>query len=108
MVTRIGGTRPPRLYIEERMAAIPGMNRKRLAERMGVAQGTITKKLKEPGKIDGVWLERFREALGLDSVEDLFRHPSAPTQDELLRGLSEDEQNQVTQYANFLRSKKAG
>jgi hypothetical protein len=72
---------------------------------MGVSAGTI-KKLANPGKIDSDWLERFRVALGLKSVEDLFRDPSAPTRDELLRGLSEDDQRQIVQYADFLRNKK--
>jgi len=103
---RIGGLRPPRLYIEERMATIPGLDRKRLAERMGVSAGTITKKLAHPEKIDVQWQERFREALGLDSIEELFRDPSAPPQGELFRGLSKDEQKQVVQYADFLRDKK--
>ena len=103
MVTRIGGTRPPRIYIEEWMATIPGLDRKRLAERMGTTPGTITKKLAEPWKIDALWLERFREALNLRSVIDLFRDPAAPTPKELLEGLTDEQRGEVAQFVDFVR-----
>ena len=103
MVTRIGGIRPPRIYIDEWMATKPGLDRKRLAERMGTTPGTITKKLQEPWKIDAIWLERFREALGLASVTDLFRDPAAPTPDEMLKGLNEEERGEVTKFADYVR-----
>lgn len=103
MVTRIGGKRPPRLYIEEWMATVPGLDRKRLAQRMGVSAGTITKKLAAPGKIDAEWLEAFRAALNLPNITDLFRDPSAPTPDELLRGLSEEQKKEVVSFVDFVR-----
>lgn len=105
MVARIGGTRPPRIYIDEWMATKPGLDRKRLAERMGTTPGTITKKLADPGKIDAMWLERFRVALGLSSVTDLFRDPSAPTPDELLKGLTTEQRSEVVQFVDFVRLK---
>jgi hypothetical protein len=67
----------PRLYIEEWMATIPGLDRKRLAERMKVAGGTISKKLARPENIDGVWLAQFAAALELASPIELYRDPSA-------------------------------
>lgn len=105
MVTRIGGNRPPRLYIEEWMATVPGLDRKRLAERMGVAPGTITKKLADPGKIDANWLEAFRLALNLKEIADLFRDPNAPTPAELLRGLSDDQKDEVVRFVDFVRQR---
>lgn len=77
MVTRIGGSRPPRLYIEEWMATIPGLDRMRLAKRMGVSPGTVTKKLAKPASIDGEWLAKFAAGLELRNPIDLFRDPSA-------------------------------
>ncbi len=56
MIDRIRGRKPVRLYIEEWMTTIPGLDRKRLAERMNTTPGTITKKLAAPLKIDGEWL----------------------------------------------------
>lgn len=107
MVTRIGGSRPPRLYIEEWMSTIPGLDRKRLAERMGVSPGTVTKKLAHPHKIDGEWLAKFAEGLGRRDPTDLFRDPKAPTQDELLAGMSPEQRSEVTSFVDYLR-KKAG
>lgn len=105
MVTRIGGSRPPRIYIEEWMETIPGLDRKRLAERMGVSAGTITKKLKNPGKIDADWMEGFRAALNLQSVTDLFRDPASPTPDDLLQGLSEKDRKEVISFADYVRKR---
>ncbi|HWU19353.1 MAG TPA: helix-turn-helix transcriptional regulator [Devosia sp.] len=105
MIDRIGGRRPARLYIEEWMATIPGLDRKRLAERMGVAGGTITKKLQDPQKIDAEWLQRFADALNLQEVTDLFRDPAAPTPADLLRGLSEQQQREVIDFAAYVRLK---
>ncbi|MRX37142.1 hypothetical protein [Aminobacter sp. MDW-2] len=67
----------PRLYIEEWMATVPGLDRKRLAERMKVAGGTISKKLARPENIDGVWLAQFATALELSSPIELYRDPQA-------------------------------
>lgn len=107
MVTRIGGSRPPRLYIEEWMATIPGLDRMRLAQRMGVSPGTVTKKLAQPHKIDGEWLARFAEGLGRKDPTDLYRDPAAPTPDELLAGMSQEQRDEVINFVDFLR-KKAG
>lgn len=105
MITRIGAKRPPRIYIEEWMDKVPGLDRKRLADRMGVSPGTITKKLSNPGKIDALWLEGFREALGLDEISDLFRDPDKPTQDDILRGMTEAQIREMVEYAEFIRQK---
>lgn len=105
MIDRIGGKRPVRIYIEEWMATVPGLNKKRLAERMGVTAGTVSKKLADPKKIDAEWMEKFRQALDLDDVTDLFRDPNAPTPSDLLRGLSDQQRSQVVGLADYLRSK---
>jgi transcriptional regulator with XRE-family HTH domain len=104
MITRIGGRKPARLYIEEWMATVPGLDQKRLAERMKTTGGTISKKLKEPSKIDAAWLQRFADALDLD-VPDLFRDPSAPTPAELLSGMSEQQRQEVLSFADFVRKR---
>jgi len=72
---------------------------------MGVSPGTITKKLANPDKIDLDWLERFREALDLEEINDLFRDPSAPTPAELLRGMSEEQKREVLNFADFVRKR---
>jgi len=106
MITQIGGRRrPPKLYIEEWMKTVPGLDRKRLAERMGVSPGTITKKLSDPSKIDALWMVLFAEGLGLEDVTDLFRDPNAPTRDDLLRGLDDKQRQDVVDYVDFVRQR---
>jgi|GEM_PF-5245579 len=108
MIERVYSWRAPKLYIEEWMNTITGLDRKRLAERMGVSPGTISKKLAEPEKIDQKWLAGFAKALDLNDVTDLYRNPNAPTPDELLHGLSEDQRKEIISFVDFVRSRKTG
>lgn len=87
------------------MATIPGLDRKRLAERMETTPGTITKKLQNPEKIDGEWLERFRAGLNLPDVFDLYRDPAAPTPNELLKGLTDEQRCEVLRFVDFVRQR---
>lgn len=89
------------------METIPGLDRKRLAERMGVTPGTVTKKLAAPHRIDQEWLSMFAEALDRDDFRDLYRHPDQPTRDELLNGLSDEQLREVTDFASFVRQRSA-
>ena len=98
VMSRIGGARPPRLYIREWMADL-GVNNKKLAERMDRAESTVSKLLAaadpNPGKrtsqkITIQYLAEFAAALNIE-VAQLFRDPSAPTRDELLRGYSNEQ-----------------
>lgn len=107
MIERIGARRPVRLYIEEWMAKVPGLDRKRLAERMGVSPGTITKKLQVPKKIDAEWAAKFADGLGLDDPTDIFRDPDAPTPASLLKGMTDEQTRELVTYADFLRKRSA-
>lgn len=107
MTDRIYAWRPPTIYIEEWMKTVPGLDRKRLADRMGVSPGTVTKKLQDPAKIDGEWLARFAQALGLSDPTELYRNPEAPTPADLLRGLSEDEKREIITFADYVRNRRA-
>lgn len=75
MATSAFGVPAPRLYIEEWMQTVDGLDRKRLAERMNVSPGTITKKLSKPQSIDGEWVAKFAEGLGLANPLDLYKKP---------------------------------
>jgi len=102
MVERIHQSKPARLYIREWMATIPGLDQKRLAERMERSEGAVSKKLKAPEKIDAQWLSDFANALSI-AVPDLFRDPNAPTPEELLRGLTPQQAKEVIDFASFVR-----
>lgn len=72
-----------RVFIEEWMSTRDIPNQKALAKRMARAEGTISKKLARPSKIDLQWLAEFANALRVE-VTDLFRDPadlpSSPTE----------------------------
>lgn len=67
---------PARIYIEEWMRVRGVENQKALAKIMKRAEGTISKKLADPAKIDLQWLSEFADALRVQ-VTDLFDDPSA-------------------------------
>lgn len=96
MIDRIGPTRPTRLYIREWMEAVnPTLDNERLAERMGIAPGTLSKLLNGRMKMTVEYLEGIASAIGVDDVAKLFHDPKRPTVDELLRGLPPDEERRV-------------
>ena len=105
MIEEIYSWRTPKLYIEEWMRTIPGLDRKRLAERMNTTAPTITKKLAAPEKIDQEWIARFAHGLGLEDFTDLYRNPDAPTPADLLKGLDEDQRKEVVSFADYVRNK---
>lgn len=87
-VPKIGGRRPPRLYLREWMAKRE-MTQMDIANRLDVkSTGTISKKLAKPNQMSVEWLAAFAYALDVD-VKRLYEHPDKPTQEELLSRLDE-------------------
>lgn len=65
------------------------MNQVDIANRLEQkSSGTISKKLVAPEKMSVEWLAKFAWALDIE-VEDLYRHPDRPSQEDLLRDLEE-------------------
>lgn len=104
MVERIHRRVPPRLFIREWIEQTPGLDQKRLAERMDRTPGAISKKLSKPETIDAQWMADFAWALGIE-VPDLFRDPKAPTPAELLAGLSPSQAAEVVRFVDFVRKR---
>lgn len=104
MIDRIGSKHPARLFIREWMAEErPNLTQKRLAERMGCEPGTVSKLLNGQMEMTTGWLANFADALD-KSVPDLFRDPKAPSRDELLRGVSNEELTTALQLIEHTRS----
>lgn len=110
VISQIGGKRPPRLYIREWMEEL-GVNNKKLAERMGRAESTVSKLLtaadphpraKTQQKVTVAYLAEFAEALNLE-VPQLFRDPKAPTRDELLKGYTNEQLTSAIQLIEHSR-----
>lgn len=86
--SRIGRKKPVKLYIHEWMKH-RDKNQVDIANRLEQkSTGTISKKLAKPEKMSVEWLAKFAWALDCD-VEDLYRDPKRPTQEDLLRDVEE-------------------
>jgi transcriptional regulator with XRE-family HTH domain len=76
MIDTIRPRRPPHIYAREHADA-QGLTHARLADRMGIAKGTMSKLMN--GKME--WTVSYAaaaaEALGLQSIDDLTRPPAA-------------------------------
>lgn len=93
-VTRIGRRRPVRLFINEWMQH-RGKTQVDIANRLEVGStGTISKKLAKPEKMSIEWLAKFAWALDVE-VEDLYRDPNRPTQEDLLRDVDESKRTML-------------
>lgn len=104
MVKRIGPKKPFRHYISE------WMERKKLSQvevagRMECEPGTVSKLLSGKMRLSDVWLAGFAHALDVE-IPDLFRDPNRPTQDDLLRGVSDSQRAQIISVIEAL--KRAG
>jgi transcriptional regulator with XRE-family HTH domain len=99
---RIGPRKPHRHFIREWMKA-KGITQERLADRLGIAQGTVSKALKSMTILTEEYMVGIAQALDVD-VADLFRDPASPTREELLRGLTDTEKLTVIRMIDALRN----
>lgn len=107
-IIRIGTKHPTRLYIREWMEhQTPTLTQKRMAERMNLEPGTVSKLLNGQMEMTTSYLAGFADALDL-SVPDLFRDPSAPTRDELLAAGTPDELRQAIRLVQMAKTGTEG
>lgn len=99
---RIGSKKPPRLFIREWIDH-KRLDQKRIAERMDVQEGTVSKLLNGQMRMTMEWLSGFAEALDVEFM-DLYRDPARPTQNELLSRLPPDKRRQAEDYIRYLAS----
>jgi transcriptional regulator with XRE-family HTH domain len=106
VVQRIGKSKPVRHFIREWMET-KGVDNRRLADRMDVGEGTISKLLNGHMKMTLEYLAEIAGCLDIE-VDQLFRDPKAPTRDELLRGYSNEELTSALQLIEHSRSRATG
>lgn len=103
MVTRIGPKKPVRLYIAEWRKFRDDMSQEQLANRIGSTKSSISRW--ETGERDttaGV-LAAIAEALQCD-VPDLYRDPTQPSADALLRGFNDTTRRQAFRLIEALKT----
>ena len=98
---RIGPRKPHRHFIREWLKA-KGITQEKLADRLGISQGTVSKALKSKTILTEEYLVGIADALDVE-VADLFRDPASPTREELLRGLTDTEKLTVIRMIEALR-----
>jgi transcriptional regulator with XRE-family HTH domain len=76
MIDTIKGKRPPHIYAREHAAA-QGLTHARLADRMGIAKGTMSKLMNDKMEWTVAYAAAAADALGLASIDDLTRPPAA-------------------------------
>lgn len=78
------------------------INQERLAGRLEVESSTVSKLLTGRQRLSDVWLSGIAWALDVE-VADLFHDPNAPTQQDILDGLSEDQKATVINLIDMLK-----
>lgn len=97
-----------KVYIREWMETVP-MSQKELAAKMRRSEGTISKKLSAPERIDLQWLSEFAWALGF-TVTDLFFPPPEGSRErnakvaQAMQAFARLSDNQLDNLIAFLRT----
>ncbi len=108
MIDRIGKKHPSQLFIREWIEKIhPGVDDKRLAERMGISSGTFSKLLKGDMKMTTEYLAGFADLVD-KSVPELFTDPQRPTQEELLAAGTPEELRAAMQLVKAAKTGTGG
>ena len=82
MVTKIGRTRPHKVYLAEWMTK-KELDDARLAGRLGVARETVTRYRNNPNRLNPAKLAQIAAALDIE-VFRIWQDPNRPSVDELL------------------------
>ncbi len=85
MIDRIGNRRAMRFYLKEWRDKF-GLSQDQLADRMNTSKSKISKLERGSQAWGPKWVAAAAEAFNLDDEQALFRHPDAPSPDELLAG----------------------
>lgn len=100
MVTRIGPRRPFRHYIRE-WINYKQLTQAEVAGRIGCGEGTLSKKINSRSHLTMEWVEKIAHALDLEPL-DLFRDPTAPQPEDLLRSATDDQRAQAIRVLKAL------
>ena len=102
MVTRIGPKKPTKLYIGE-WRTHRKMSQEQLASRIGTTKSSISRWETNERDITLGAIGAVAEALGCD-VADLYRDPSRPSADALLRGMNDTTRRQALRLIEALKT----
>jgi transcriptional regulator with XRE-family HTH domain len=102
MVTQIRKHAKGHLYIEEHMEA-KGLSFEVIGGRLNVSRTTVWRWAKEQWRLDPGKMAALAEAMELNDVADLFRMPSRPSIDAILKDAPQGIYDAVVEHAKALR-----
>lgn len=85
--------RPARIYLKEWLE-FRGLTAEQLAGRLDTSKSVVSKLMNGKQRYNQDWLEMIAYALNVE-VPALYRHPEAPTADELLRSTTPEKAREV-------------
>lgn len=102
---RIGSSKPLRWFTREWREA-KGLSQDQVAERLETNRGQISKLERGELRMNDDWIAGISYALGIEPSE-LLRDPRIPSQADMLRGASPDQERQIREFAEFIMKKSA-
>jgi len=100
---RIGPKIPVKWFLRE-WRAHAGLTQEQLSERMGTNKGQINKLENSKQRMNDRWIAAYAEALGIDRARVLM-DPNTPTADDLLRGATKEQVDEVRHFAGIIMRK---
>ncbi len=101
MVTRIGASKPTRLFLTE-WREYRHLTQEQLADRIGTTKGTISRWENRDRDPPLGALSALAEALDIEP-ESLFRDPATPSAEELLRDLNPNDRARALSFIEGLK-----
>lgn len=101
---RIGPKRPLKWYLKE-WRVHKGLTAERMADRLDTNKGQISKLERGEQRMNDDWIYGYAEALGIEPA-DLLKPPDAPSVDDLLRGATPEQYEQVRSVIRIIVGKK--
>ena len=101
-VSRIGHKKAYTHFIRERMK-MKKVTQEDLAEHLDISQPMVSKFLRNPNALTQTYIVGTAELLGC-SPGDLFRDPRKPTQEQIVKGLTDAQIEHLARIANTFRT----
>jgi transcriptional regulator with XRE-family HTH domain len=84
-----------------------GLTQEQLAERANMTKSMISEIESGKKRLHDDHIAALSFALGVEEPGDLLRNPRTPTPDDLLRGASPEQRQEITDFVEFIMRRRA-